>query len=96
MASPFISRSKPHHTLYHAVILGYYQFQVPRFKFYCSGFISFNNRHMYIVYRLFLENEGEIMRQLPKVQRMLKVLYLVEQMPQVYEENIVPVHGYIM
>ncbi len=51
---------------------------------------------MYIVYRLFLENEGEIMRQLPKVQRMLKVLYLVEQMPQVYEENIVPVHGYIM
>eukprot|EP01084_Bolivina_argentea_P131732 232486_1 len=68
MASAFISRSKPYHTVYHAVILGWYQFQVPRFTFYETEFILFNNR----------------------VQPLQKVLYLVEQMALVVEENIVP------
>ncbi len=52
-------------------------------------FILFNNRGMCIVYVLFLENEGEMIKQMSKVQLMQKVLYLIDQMAHVVEENIV-------
>ncbi len=50
---------------------------------------------MDIVYVLFLKNEGQTIKQIPKVQLISKVLYLLELMPQLYEENIVSVCPWI-
>ncbi len=85
MATTSIYRFKSYHTVYKSVIQRWYQFQASRFKFDEQEFILINNRNMDIVYHLFLENEGEIMKQIPKVQLMLKVLYLVESTPHSYE-----------
>ncbi len=43
---------------------------------------------MDIVYLLFPENEGEIINQTPKIQVMVKTQYLIQQMLQLFQENI--------
>ncbi len=88
MASSFNYRFKQYYTAYNVIIVGQYQFQVSRFKFDGTEFTLINNRNMYSVYVLFLENDDEIINQMPKDQLVTKVLDLLEQLPDLYQANI--------
>ncbi len=59
------------------------------------GFTLITEGNLQFVYGLFLKNESEIFKQIPKVQLVLIVLYVFEQMPLRYESNMVSFRCYV-
>ncbi len=62
---------------------------VPKFALITGG-------NLHFVYVLFLKNESEIFKQVPKVQLILIVLYVFEQMPLWYEANMFSFGCYLL